>query len=112
MSIINHPLVKAQSPRIILLTNPPVEETVMIDINKENGSTDQIRRAKDARSYAQATMEVGKECHVPVLNVWSTFMEEAGWKGDGPLPGSEEQGKSEVLANLLHDGECIYPELL
>jgi hypothetical protein len=105
VSIINHPLVKAQSPRIILFTNPPVEETVMLNINKENGSTDQIRRARDAKEYAEATISVGRECNVPVLDVWNAFMKHAGWKGEDPLPGSEKAGKSDTLAKLLHDGE-------
>jgi hypothetical protein len=105
ISLINHPLVKAQSPHIILFTNPPVEETVMLDINKENGSTDMIRRAKDAKEYADAVKEVGKECDVPVLDVWTAFMKAAGWNGQGVLPGSEESGKNEVLAELLYDGE-------
>ena len=96
---------KAQSPHIILFTNPPVEETVLLDINKENGSTDEIRRAKDAKEYAEKTKEVGKEYNLPVLDVWSAFMNETGWDGQGALPGSEEVGKNETLADLLHDGE-------
>jgi hypothetical protein len=90
---------------VILFTNPPVEETVMLDINKENGSTDMNRRAKDAEEYADTVKEVGKECGVPVLDVWGAFMKEAGWTGEGVLPGSEESGKNEVLAELLYDGE-------
>jgi hypothetical protein len=104
VSIVNHPLVEAHSPYIILFTNPPVEETVMLDINKENGSTDMVRRAKDAKEYADAVKEVGKECGIPVLDVWGAFMKAAGWKGESVLPGSEESGKSEVLAELLYDG--------
>jgi hypothetical protein len=96
---------KAQAPHIILFTNPPVEETVILGIHKENGNTAVIRRAKDARDFADATKEVGNECGLPVLDVWSAFMEAAGWTGEGLLPGSEESGKNEVLAGLLHDGE-------
>lgn len=77
----------------------------MLDINKENGSTDMIRRARDAQEYANAVKEVGKKCDVPVLDVWGAFMKAAGWKGEGDLPGSEESGKNEVLAELLYDGE-------
>jgi hypothetical protein len=77
----------------------------MLDINKEIGSTDEIRRAKDAKEYAEATIEVAKECQVPVLDVWSAFMKQTGWKEEGPLPGSEEAGKSEILADFLYDGK-------
>lgn len=102
--MIKHPLVKAQSPHVILFTNPPVEETVMLDINKKNGSTDMIRRATDAKEYADAVKEVGKECGVPVLDIWGAFMKAAGWKGEGVLPGSEESGKNKVLEEFLYDG--------
>jgi isoamyl acetate esterase len=63
----------------------------MLDINKEIGSTDEIRRAKDAKEYAEATIEVAKECQVPVLDVWSAFMKQTGWKEEGPLPGSGKE---------------------
>lgn len=99
---------KAQAPHIILFTNPPVEESVILEINKENESTDMIRRAKDAKDYADAVKEVGKECNVPVLDIWSAFMKAAGWKGEGILPGSEESGKDKVLAELLWDGELNF----
>lgn len=49
--------------------------------------------------------EVGKEAGVPVLDLWTLFMEKAGWKGGDELPGEERLGKSEVLAELLPDGE-------
>lgn len=104
-SIINHPLVKAQSPHIILFTNPPVEENVMLAINRENGSTDMIRRAKYAKEYADAIKEVGEACGVPVLDIWGAFITTAGWKGEGLLPGSEELGENGVLADLLYDGK-------
>lgn len=109
ISIINHSLVKAQSPHIILFTNPPVEETVLLDINKKNGSADEIRRAKDAKEYAEKTKEVGKEYNLPVLDVWTAFMNATGWDGHGALPGSEEAGKNETLADLLHDGLHLSP---
>jgi hypothetical protein len=81
---------------------------MMLELSKENGETDQIRRAKDAKLYAEATKEIGKEFNLPVLDVWSAFMGVAGWKGTGLLPGSEELGKNKVLASFLHDGELSF----
>lgn len=104
-------MVKAQRPHIILFTNPPVEETVMLDINKANGSTDPVRRAKDARDYALATKDLGKEFNIPVLDVWTAFMKQAGWDGNGTLPGSKEAGKNEILTDLLYDGKSTYSYL-
>jgi hypothetical protein len=106
IAIINHPLVKAQSPKTILLTAPPVEETVIQETLQGVGSTEEIRKARDAADYAAVVREVGKETGVPVLDVWAAFMEKAGWKGeDGFLPGSKKSGKSMVLAELLYDGK-------
>lgn len=65
-----------------------------------------MRQAADAAAYAAATRKLGAETGVPVLDVWGLFMERAGWKeGDAVLPGSKAAGKSEVLAELLVDGE-------
>jgi hypothetical protein len=65
-----------------------------------------IRKAKDAAAYAEAVREVGGEMGVPVLDVWTAFMEAAGWKGgEEVLPGSSLLGKNEVLADLMYDGE-------
>lgn len=105
IAIISHPLVKAQSPKIILLTNPPVEETIIGDLLREMGSTNETRKAKDAADYASTVREVGKETKTPVLDVWAAFMEKTGWKlGDAVLPGSKESGKDLILSDLLYDG--------
>lgn len=74
------------------------------------GSTNEIRKAKDAADYAAVVREVGKDNDVPVLDVWTTFMEKAGWKlGDAVLRGSKESGKNPVLSDLLYDGELFFP---
>jgi isoamyl acetate esterase len=64
------------------------------------------RKQKDAKAYAEAVKEVGRELGVPVVDAWSAFMEKAGWKmGDEVLVGTKESGKSEVLEELLYDGQ-------
>lgn len=40
-----------------------------------------------------------------VLDVWSIFMEKAGWKEGEPLVGSKKIARSEILEKLLNDGE-------
>lgn len=80
----------------------------MLDLNKESGATGEIRRARDAREYAETTKAVGAECGIPVLDIWSSFMDQTGWQGQGPLPGSEETGKNGTLASLLHDGKKFH----
>lgn len=79
----------------------------MKQFRDDYGYEGEVRKASDAMEYAAATVEVGKEMGVEVLDVWGLCMKLAGWRGgDGEvLPGSEKGGKSEVLAGLLCDGE-------
>lgn len=67
---------------------------------------EETRKAKDAADYAKAVRDIGNEYGVPVLDIWTVFMEKAGWKvGDFAIPGSKELGKSQVLSSLLYDGK-------
>lgn len=54
--------------------------------------------------YADACREIGKELGVPVLDLWSVFMAEAGWGEGEPLAGSIKIERNKVLGELLHDG--------
>ncbi|KAH8812661.1 GDSL Lipase/Acylhydrolase family protein-like protein [Xylogone sp. PMI_703] len=113
IELINHPSVKALSPNIILLTPPPVEETVLDETRDQlGGYTGVVRQAKDAAEYAEVVKQVGRETGVPVVDVWSAFMERSGWKAgsEEALPGSAVLGKDKVLAELLHDGLHLGPE--
>jgi lysophospholipase L1-like esterase len=107
LEIINHPVVTVHSPNIILITPPPFEETMLVKLQEEWGVTPPTRKAADAQEYAELVKEVGKEAGVPVLDVWSAFMEKAGWKAGDPLPipGTLELGKSKELEELSYDGE-------
>jgi hypothetical protein len=107
LEIINHPVVTVHSPNIILITPPPFEETMLLKLLEEWGSPPPTRKAVDAQHYAELVKEVGKEAGLPVLDIWSAFMEKAGWKAGDPLPipGSLELGKSKELEELLYDGE-------
>lgn len=62
------------------------------------------RDAGVTAEYAQAVREVGREADVPVLDVWTAFMERAGWKEGDVLNGTKELGKDPVLKTLLSDG--------
>jgi lysophospholipase L1-like esterase len=92
LEIINHPVVTVHSPNIILITPPPFEETMLLKLLEEWGSPPPTRKAVDAQHYAELVKEVGKEAGLPVLDIWSAFMEKAGWK-------------SKELEELLYDGE-------
>lgn len=74
------------------------------ELRDEWGFTGEVRKAKDAAEYAGLVREAGKETGIDVVDVWSLFMNKAGWKAGEVLPGSKELGKNDVLANLLYDG--------
>ena len=62
------------------------------------------RTAEHTKQYAEACGEVGKQCGVTVLDLWSLFMAEVGWKPGEPLPGSKERPMCQALHDLLSDG--------
>jgi lysophospholipase L1-like esterase len=98
--------VRVHNPNIILITPPPFEETMLVKLLEEWGAPPPTRKAADAKLYAEIVKEVGREAGVPALDIWSAFMEKAGWKeGDTlPIPGTLELGKSKELEELLYDG--------
>ena len=106
--MITHPAVKAHSPKIILITPPPFEESMLEELMRCMGGRGETRKAKDAAEYAETIRQVGKEMNLPVLDVWTMFMEKVGWEfGDGFLPGSKELGKNKALERLLLDGKWL-----
>lgn len=91
---------------MILITNPPVIEKMQYAIDKTKGYP--LRRtAENTKKYADAIREVGKDLGVPVVDLWSAIMLEAGWIPgfEGPLPGCMDAPHNEVLVKYLVDGE-------
>jgi hypothetical protein len=84
---------------------------MLVTTMKEWGNFGESRKAGDAKEYAHIVKAVGAETGMAVLDVWSIFMDKAGWKGgEGEvLPGSLENGMSEVLGELSDDGELSQP---
>ncbi|KAI9874667.1 MAG: hypothetical protein M1830_009430 [Pleopsidium flavum] len=105
-AILEHPTLNAQKPRVILITPPPVDEYRLEECDREKGIQEIRRTAEHTKLYAEACRETGKEHNVVVLDLWSVFMGEAGWKDGMPLIGSKKVERSEVLGELLHDGRC------
>jgi len=97
-------MVKAQRPRIILITPPPVDEYRLEESDKEKGVHEIRRTAEHTKLYADVCREIGLEHGVVVLDLWSIFMEKAGWKEGLPLQGSKKVERSKVFGELLHDG--------
>ncbi|KIW62759.1 hypothetical protein PV04_10894 [Phialophora macrospora] len=95
--IIHHQGLRRHDTQVILITPPPVDEYQL-------GSPD--RTAEHTAKYARAAHQVGQDCHLPVLDLWTIFMRKAGWTegSTDALAGSKDAPRSEVLADLLVDG--------
>jgi len=110
--IINHPLLVAHSPKILLITPPPICEyrTQENDLARGIVPVGAQRLAANTKRYADAALEVGKALGIPTVNLWEAFMQYAGgWKEGNPLPGSKELPENEKLGELLMDGKAFHP---
>ena len=105
VKLATHELVAAHKARVILVTPPPVDERLCLATDQRKGINVMRRTAENTARYAEAVREVGKQLDLPVLDMWSAFMQQAGWKEGEPLPGSSAIPQNEVLVRLMHDGE-------
>jgi len=94
-AIVRHELVQRQSARVILIVPGPVDEYQL-----DNSQ----RTAANTKRYADACRQVGQELELPMIDLWSIFMKQAGWDGSSKLAGSKECEKNEALGQLLSDG--------
>ncbi|OCT48300.1 Isoamyl acetate-hydrolyzing esterase 1 like protein [Cladophialophora carrionii] len=95
--MISHPALKLHDTQVILITPPPVDEYQL-------GGRD--RTAEHTAKYARAALQIGQDCGLPVLDLWTIFMRRAGWTegSTDALAGSKDAPRSEVLGDLLIDG--------
>jgi lysophospholipase L1-like esterase len=103
-TIIQHPATRAQNPRLILITPPPVNEHQLEDFDAAKDTPFPSRTAILTKSYAAAVREVGASLNIPVVDLWSAFMKPTGWKEGEPLIGSYEVPNNETFASLFTDG--------
>lgn len=106
IKILRHPNLSGHKARMILITNPPIVEEMQYAIDKAKGYP--LRRtAENTKKYADAIRDIGKDLDVPVVDLWSAIMLEAGWNPEfeGPLPGCMDAPHSDVLAKYLIDGK-------
>ncbi|KAL8783938.1 MAG: hypothetical protein Q9213_004268 [Squamulea squamosa] len=108
--IIQHSSVTAQKPRLILVTPPPIEEYTLEAAEAAKGIPGVRRTAENTMQYAEACKGVGQDLGLVVLDLWSIFMNAAGYEPGKPLPGSKKTEKSPVLNRLLSDGLHFTPE--
>ena len=55
-----------------------------------------------AKEVGQKLIAAGR--HVVVCDLWTAMMAQAGWTGEGVLPGSLQASKSAALAEMMYDG--------
>lgn len=106
-NIIQHSTVIVQRSRLILVTPPPVDEYKLEISDAAKGIAGVRRTAEHTRLYAEACKEVGVALGIVVLDIWSIFMEKAGWDkcSAKPLPGSKKCSQNRTLDALLSDGQ-------
>lgn len=110
--LIEHPLVKAHDPRVVLVTPPPIEETLCEGVDASKGIP-LCRRAARTRLFAQAVADFSEfqSDKLLVLNLWESFMaltiqNTAGYQPQyvGPILGSKELGLNAFLRSIVPDG--------
>lgn len=103
-TIIQHPATVAQNPRIILISPPPVNEYQLEAFDAAKDTPHPSRMASFTKLYAAAAQEVAASLNVPVVDLWSAFMQTTGWQEGQPLIGSRDAPNNETFAGLFTDG--------
>lgn len=66
----------------------------------------------NTKKYVDAAREVAVEQSVACLDLFSIYMNEAGWQPGEPFPGSLDQPENEVIKSFLHDGSLPWFRIL
>ncbi|QKX59156.1 uncharacterized protein TRUGW13939_06288 [Talaromyces rugulosus] len=103
-TILEHPLTKAQNPKIIIITPGPINEYQLQYFDASKGFNTPSRTANNTKLYADACRDVARSLGLPVADLWTAFMNYAGWKDGQPLVGSRDAPANELLSTLLTDG--------
>ncbi|KAI4118403.1 MAG: hypothetical protein LQ345_001516 [Seirophora villosa] len=107
--IIRHPSVQAQSPRLILVTPPPVNEYACEESDAAKGIVGTRRTAEHTMAYADACQRVGQDLGVPVIDLWDWCIRIAKYEPGHPLPGSKRVERNGYLDEVLADGLHLSP---
>ncbi|KAL8834831.1 MAG: hypothetical protein Q9170_003573 [Blastenia crenularia] len=107
--IIQHPTVTAQRPRLILVTPPPINEYALEESDTAKGIPGRRRTAENTKLYADACREVGWELNLLVLDLWTWFAEEAGYRPykSHTRPGSKSGAGHPFFDKVLSDAVMI-----
>jgi isoamyl acetate esterase len=100
--LITHQCVRAQGTKVVLVVPAPVDEWGQ---SPSAPNRPLARTAATTMRYAEACRDVGAKMGVPVVDLWTLFIEAAGWDRVSELPGSKGCAQNEILQRLLPDGK-------
>ena len=100
--------ITAHRPRLIIVIPPPVDEYSLEVSDAAKGIVGTRRTAEHTKLYADACREVANDLGMVVLDLWSIFMQAAGYKAGQILPGSKKADRNAVLGRLLSDGRSSH----
>lgn len=111
-TILTHPSITAHSPKILLVTPPPVNEVHLQENDFEKGYSELTRVQKVTAQYAGVVRELAtefKDKNVVQVDLWTALMKEGarltpGYVDDGKMIGTLEKGDNPGLRSLLLDG--------
>lgn len=107
--MINHPTVQAHRPAILIVTPPPIDERQRIEADKQKGFGDQLRRsATHTAKYAAACRDVATAYGCPVVDTWTSFAHQAGWKDGDVVVGNRDTEENKAFQSLFTDGTFNY----
>lgn len=95
---------EGEEAKVLLVTPGPVDEW---QLDGDGSRLKSQRTAENTRRYAEACRGLGRGVGVPVVDLWTLFMEQAGWREGAALVGGKGVGRSGVLGKLLVDGESF-----
>lgn len=105
--IIRHPSIQIQSPHLILVTPPPVNEYACEESDAAKGIVGTRRTAEHTMAYADACQRVGDDLGVTVIDLWSCCMRIAKHEPGQRLPGSKQVRRNGYLDEVLSDGTSL-----
>jgi isoamyl acetate esterase len=89
---------------VIFITPPPVDEYQLVLKAQALGLSEPSRTARNTKLYADGCRQAARSLGLPVADLWTVFMKEAGWEEGQPLPGSRDRDQCDAFRRLFYDG--------
>jgi lysophospholipase L1-like esterase len=109
-NIVQHPLITAHKPQILLITPPPVDEIRLDELDRAKGHREAIRKSSISATYAQVARDVaGGVPNVILIDLEKAMLGVAvsktpNFDSNGPRLGDLAGGQRGYLEHLLPDG--------